>query len=141
MKSDFTILDSGYRTNTRKRKIAKAVMIKIIRPSLNVKEKSVELKLFDWASTLQTNVYSRSIPETLHSVWGDFSKFDNSETKVCSSEIRMYSCYDKVIFNFHCLVAVPIGKTCSKSLMKFNNCIFYILFYFIATVSKFLIMF
>ena len=47
MKSDFTILDSGYRTNTRKRKIAKAVMIKIIRPSLNAKEKSVELKLFD----------------------------------------------------------------------------------------------
>ena len=83
-------------------------MIKIIRPSLNVKEKSVELKLFDWASTLQANVYSSTVLETLHSVWGDFSKFDNSETIVCSSEIRMYSCYDKVIFNFYCLV--PLGK-------------------------------
>ena len=47
MKGDLTILDSGYRNNTRKRKIAEALMIKIIKPSLNAKEKSVKLKLFN----------------------------------------------------------------------------------------------
>ena len=46
VKSDFTISDSGHRSNTRKRKIAEALIIKVIRPSLNAKEKSVELKLF-----------------------------------------------------------------------------------------------
>ena len=47
VKGDFTILDSGYRNNTRKRKIAEALMIKVIRPSLNVNEKSMEIKLFN----------------------------------------------------------------------------------------------
>ena len=47
MKGDFIILDSGFRNNTRKRKIGEALMIKVIRPSLNTKEKSVELKLFN----------------------------------------------------------------------------------------------
>ena len=37
-----------------------------------------------------------------------------------------------LIINFYHFIAVPIGKTCSKSLMRFNNCIFYMLFYFIA---------
>ena len=100
VKGGFTILDSGYRNNTRKRKTTEALMIKVIRPSLNTKEKSVELKLFNWTSTLHTNVYSMSILETLHSVW-DISKFDNSDTTVCSSEILLYSCYDNVIFNFY----------------------------------------
>ena len=47
VKGDFTILDSGYRNKTRKRKIVEALMIKVIKPSLNAKEKSVELKLFN----------------------------------------------------------------------------------------------
>ena len=47
VKGDFTILDSVYRNNTRKRKIAEALMIKVKKPSLNAKEKSVELKLFN----------------------------------------------------------------------------------------------
>ena len=47
VKGDFTILDSGYRNNTRKRKIAEALTIKVIKPSLNSKEKSVELKPFN----------------------------------------------------------------------------------------------
>ena len=42
LKDDSTILDSGYRKNTRKRKIAEGLMIKAIRLSLNFKEKSVE---------------------------------------------------------------------------------------------------
>ena len=48
---------------THKRKITEALMIKVIRPSLNAKEKSVELKLFNGLSTLQTTVcsYTRSI--------------------------------------------------------------------------------
>ena len=46
VKSDFTILDRGYRSNTRKRKIAEGLIVKDIRPSLNATEKSMELKLF-----------------------------------------------------------------------------------------------
>ena len=99
-------------------------MIKVIRTSLNVTEKSMELKLSNLTSTLHTNVCSRSMLETLHWVW-DLSKFDNSDTTVCSSEILAYSCYDNVIFNFSHFIAVPIGKTCSKSLMRFNNRIFW----------------
>ena len=40
------MLDSGYRIDTCKRKIAEALMIKVI-TSLNAKEKSVEIKLFN----------------------------------------------------------------------------------------------
>ena len=47
VEEDFTILDSGYRNNTRKTKTAEVLMIKLIRPSLNAKENSVELKLFN----------------------------------------------------------------------------------------------
>ena len=47
VKGDFARLDSGYRNNTRKRKIAEALMIKVKKPSLNAKEKSAELKLFN----------------------------------------------------------------------------------------------
>ena len=47
VKGNFTMLDSGYRNNTRKRKIAEALMIKVIRVSLNSKEISVEKKLFN----------------------------------------------------------------------------------------------
>ena len=47
VKRDFTILESGYRNNTRKRKIAEALMIKVKNSSLNAKGKSVELKLFN----------------------------------------------------------------------------------------------
>ena len=44
-------------------------------------------------------------------------------------------CYDNVIFNFYYFITVPIGKTCSMSLMRFNNRTFYILFYFIDFIS------
>ena len=63
VKGDFTIQDSGYRNNTRKRKImsnTEALMSRVIRPSLNTKEKSVELKIFNWTSTLHADVYSSS---------------------------------------------------------------------------------
>ena len=91
VKGDFTILDSGYRNNTCKGKIVEGLMTKVGRLSLNVKEKSVELKLFNWKSALNTNVYSRSILEKLHSVW-DLSKLDNSDNTFFSSEILVYSC-------------------------------------------------
>ena len=45
--NNFTILNSGYRNNKRKRKIAEALMIKELRPSLNIQEKSVQLHLFN----------------------------------------------------------------------------------------------
>ena len=47
VKGDFTIVDSDYRNNTRKRKIVEALMIRVKKPSLNAKEKSVELKIFN----------------------------------------------------------------------------------------------
>ena len=46
------------------------------------------------------------------------------------------SCYEDVIFNSYYFIAVPIGKTCSMSLMIFNICIFYILFYFITDFNQ-----
>ena len=63
VKADFTKLEGGYSNNTHKRKITEALMIKVIRPSLNTKEKSKELKLFNGISTLHTIVcsYTRSI--------------------------------------------------------------------------------
>ena len=97
-----------------------------MQPSLNARNKSMELKLFSCKSTLHTNVYSRSILETLHWVW-DLSEFDNSDTTVCSSEMPVY--YDNAIFNFYYFTAVPIGKTCSKSLMRFSNCSFKLFFF------------
>ena len=37
---------------------------------------------------------------------------------------------------FFYFIAVSIGKTCSMSLMRFNNHIFYILFYLIADFKQ-----
>ena len=47
MNGKFTIIDSGYRNNTHKRKIAYVPMIKAIIHLLNDKEKSVELELLN----------------------------------------------------------------------------------------------
>ena len=62
VKDDFTKLKSGYRNNTHKRKITEALIIKVIRPSLNTEEKLVELKL-NGISTLHTIVcsYTKSV--------------------------------------------------------------------------------
>ena len=45
-------------------------------------------------------------------------------------------CYEGVIFNFHYFIAVPIGKTRSMSLMKFDNRTFCIFFYFTADFKQ-----
>ena len=45
--NDFTIIGSGFKYNTFKRKVAEALLIRQIKPSLNVQEKSIELKLFN----------------------------------------------------------------------------------------------
>ena len=44
---DFKIVVSGFRSNTFKRKVAEALLIKELQPTLNVQEKSIELKLFN----------------------------------------------------------------------------------------------
>ena len=44
--------------------------------------------------------------------------------------------YDDVIFNFYHFIAVPIGKTGSMSFMRFNNCVFYTLLYFVADFKQ-----
>ena len=46
-KTDFKIISSEFKNNYFRRKIAEALLIKQIRPSLNVQEKSYELKLFN----------------------------------------------------------------------------------------------
>ena len=44
---NFEILSSGYKNNKFKRKLAEALHIKHVRPTLNVQEQSVPLKLFN----------------------------------------------------------------------------------------------
>ena len=44
---DFKISDKNFHNNKRKRKIAKALLIKGLRPTLNTPEKSIQLKLFN----------------------------------------------------------------------------------------------
>ena len=46
-KTDFKIISSGFNNNYFRRKIAEALLIKQIKPSLKVQEKSYELKLFN----------------------------------------------------------------------------------------------
>ena len=41
---------------------------------------------------------------------------------------NLIGCYDEVLFNFYYFIAVLIGKTCSMSLIRFDNHIFFILF-------------
>ena len=43
--ANFKIIGSGYRNNARRRKIAEALLVK--KPTLNIQEKSVPLKLFN----------------------------------------------------------------------------------------------
>ena len=45
--SDFKIISSGFKNNYCRWKIADALLMKQIKPSLNVQEKSYELKLFN----------------------------------------------------------------------------------------------
>ena len=47
LKNDFRIIGKGYRNNTRRRKIAEALFIKKMTPSMNIQEKSVKLELFN----------------------------------------------------------------------------------------------
>ena len=45
--NDFEIIASGFRNNMFKKKIAEPLLIKELRPTLNIQEKSLELKLFN----------------------------------------------------------------------------------------------
>ena len=47
LKDDFRIIEKGYRNNIRRRKIADALFIKKMKPSLNIQDKSLELELFN----------------------------------------------------------------------------------------------
>ena len=44
---DFKIIGSGFRNNMFKRKVAEALLIKELQSTLNIQEKSAELKLFN----------------------------------------------------------------------------------------------
>ena len=45
--ADFKIINMNFSNNKRKRKIAESLWIKDLRPTLNVQEKSIPLKLFN----------------------------------------------------------------------------------------------
>ena len=45
--NNYEIFEKGYRNNVRKRKIAKALLIKEMKPTLNKQDNLVELKLFN----------------------------------------------------------------------------------------------
>ena len=45
--ANFKIIDMNFSNNKRKRKIAESLWIKDLRPTLNVQEKSIPLKLFN----------------------------------------------------------------------------------------------
>ena len=44
--TNYSIIEKGYQNNTRKRKIAEALLIKEIKPTLNQQDQSITLKLF-----------------------------------------------------------------------------------------------
>ena len=44
---NFKVVDKNFRNNKRKRKIAESLWIKDLRPTLNMQEKSIPLKLFN----------------------------------------------------------------------------------------------
>ena len=48
-KDDFKILNGNYKSNI-KRKITEALHIRTLKPTLNVKEKSIRLELYNWFS-------------------------------------------------------------------------------------------
>ena len=43
---DFKIIGNGFRGNNKKRKVAKALLIREIKPNLNIQDQSVPLQLF-----------------------------------------------------------------------------------------------
>ena len=45
---DYRIIGNGYGNNWNKRKIAKVILIKELKPILNKQNKSIPLKLFNW---------------------------------------------------------------------------------------------
>ena len=45
--TNYSIIGKRYRNNTRKRKIAEALLIKDIKPTLNRQDESIVLKLFN----------------------------------------------------------------------------------------------
>ena len=47
LKNDFRIIAKGYSNNTRRRKIADVLVIKKMKPSLNIQENSLKLELFN----------------------------------------------------------------------------------------------
>ena len=51
--NSFKIIGNGFKNNSFKRKVSKALLIKQIKPSLNVQEKSIELKLFNQSIVCQ----------------------------------------------------------------------------------------
>ena len=45
-KKDFKIIGNGFRGNNKKRKVAEALLIRGIKPTLNIQDQSVPLQLF-----------------------------------------------------------------------------------------------
>ena len=54
---DFKVISSGFRNNTKKRKLSEALWINTLRPSLKKQEKSIPLKLFNVFLSLILLIY------------------------------------------------------------------------------------
>ena len=50
--ANFEVIGCGYWNNARSRKVAKALLVKKLKPTLNIQEKSVLLKLFNYFNYL-----------------------------------------------------------------------------------------
>ena len=128
MKGHCTILDISYRKNTRKRDIAELLMIKVIRPSLNEKEKSVEFF---------TKISIQGLYQKHCTVCRTCA---NLTTVILQFALQRYLCIVVMKMSFLIFIILlqfPLGKlACTNSLMRFNNCIFCMLFYSIADCEK-----
>ena len=62
--NDFKVLGNNYRSNF-KRKISEALFIKQLKPSLNVKEKSIQLQLYNSFTIQKASTYLKLTKYTL----------------------------------------------------------------------------
>ena len=66
--ANFELIRSGYCNNARSRRIAEALLIKKLKPTLNIQEKSVPLKLFNYFNYLTILTFSLFSTPLCHNV-------------------------------------------------------------------------
>ena len=66
--ANFELIRSGHCNNARSRRIAEALLIKKLKPTLNIQEKSVPLKLFNYFNYLTILTFSLFSTPLCHNV-------------------------------------------------------------------------